>query len=270
MNTSDLEDDIKRLMAFTRGQNEVNRDQHLLNCRINPVRHYQLGILADRLNMTRTGLAERLLEQASEIAWNAAGFAALSYEDLDAIMPLTKPGEAPKTETFPTCTLEENSARSAASPSTSLPLRDMREYNPPDRLECFAFIFRHLGLETGRVRQTIALSRDGSVRICCLTSKDHEAEKQSGLGERYWFTIYERHLEDIEQAQKAYVAFACGAAHQVVLIPVGEFRKWCDALPPYTQGNTGWHVHLSKVAGAWTIRREGYHVQPIDVTAFVI
>ena len=140
----------------------------------------------------------------------------------------------------------------------------------PDRLECFAVIFRHLGVEIGKTRKTVSISRDGSVRLCCLVSKDYEAAKEMPVGERYWFTIYERQLEDIEQAQNPYVAFACGSAQQIVVIPSGEFRKWCDDLPPYTQGDKGWHVHLSEASGTWNLRREGYRAHQIDVTAFVI
>lgn len=236
MKTSDLENDIKRLLASTKSRDEFDGVQRQLSCRINVVRHYQIGVLADKLNMTRTGLAEHLLEQATGIAWSAAGFGELSDVDINAIKALTKAPEAPKEE--------GNLSASATLQPVPTPKQTDKSTLPPKQSDYFATIFRHLGLECGKVKGTVAVARDQTVRVCCLTSKNHEASD----GEKYWFTIHERQLADIQQSKHAYVAFGCGSAHQIIMIPAEEFSKWCDDLPPTTQGETGWHVHLRKVS----------------------
>jgi len=229
-----------------------------------------LGVLTDRYDMTRTNLAERLLETATEVVWRAAGFEDLSETQINAIEALTKPHPSSAADLPPGKAAPDRSLAPPTPASSQTPSQDERENILPDRTDCFTFIFRKLGIEMGKIRKTVAVSRNGSTRVCCLVSKNYNAEKPEADGERYWFTIYERHLEDIEQAQHGYVAFASGSAQQIVLVPVSTFREWCASLPPYTQGNTGWHVHLSKISGTWNLRREGYHTSPIDVTSFVI
>ncbi|MEO7715296.1 MAG: hypothetical protein ABIY70_03780 [Capsulimonas sp.] len=251
MRSSDLENDIKQLLASTKARNEFDGIQRQLSCRVNVVCHYQIGVLADKVNMTRTALAERLLEQATAIAWEAAGLGELSDIDIHAI-------KAPAREQE----IERAKGRvSMASDETKF-----------SRINCIKVVFRHLGLEVGRAKDSgaLAVSHDTSTRICCLTSKDYEAEKGVPDGERYWFTIYENQLENIQRAKQAYVAFGCGSVGQIVVVPSEDFSKWCQYLPPYTQGKVGWHVRIQKDAGKWELRREGRGESPIDIAKFVI
>lgn len=270
MRTSDLENDIKGLLASSRSRDRFDGVLRQLSCRINVVRHYKIGVLADKVNMTRTSLAERLLEQSIEIAWNAAGFGELSDTDVNAIKALTKASEIQKSDFL--IDKVDGERRSTAKNSQSVRAQKGEEMNnvPPNRIECFDVIFQHLGATRGRVKGSIATSRDGAYEVCCLVSKDYFAEKGLTGKEHYWFTIYERQLEDIQQANNAYVAFACGAIHQIALIPAAEFVTWCDELPPYTQGGTGWHVHLDRGAEDWELRRAGRGEPPIDATKFMI
>lgn len=252
MRTSDIESDIKRLLASTKRRTEFDGSQPLLRCRLNTVCHYQLKTLADKLKMTPTELAEYLLEQAIKIAWHAAELGEIRVADFDAVRARLNNQESDKSER----------GGGAVTP-------DETTFS---RINCIRAAFRHLGLEIGRAKDTVAIasSSDGSTRICCLTSKDYEAEKAVVEGEHYWFTIYERHLEDIQGSKQGYVALGCGSTKQILLVPVDEFSMWTEDLPPYTQGKTGWHIHLRKVYGRWTIRREGRGESPIDITKFLI
>lgn len=148
----------------------------------------------------------------------------------------------------------------------------MLEEGKFSRLNCISVVFKHLGLEVGKAKDSgaVAVSKDSSTRVCCLTSKDYDAGKETADGERYWFTIYERQLESIQRAKQSYVALGCGSTKQIVVVPAAEFSPWCDDLPPYTQGKTGWHIHLWKVSGKWELRREGRGKAPIDMTMFLI
>ena len=141
---------------------------------------------------------------------------------------------------------------------------------PPNRLLCFDRIFRHFGLERGRTKGTVSAAKDGSVWLCCLISKDYEAHNNSAEGERYWFTIYDNQIYDIRQSTGSFVAFACGTPEQIVLIPVDDFCSWTEELPPYTQGKTGWHIHLTVIGKDWEMRRKGYGETPIDVSGFLM
>ena len=251
MRPSDFEDDFKRLLVASQGRDEFENVQRQISCRVNAVCHHQLGVLAGKVNMTRTALAERLLEQMTEMAWNVAGLEAISDADIDAIKAPTKAQEI-KTA--------NKEGISMASDETF------------SRISCIGVVFRHLGLDVGRAKDSkaIAISRDGSTRICCLTSKDYDAEKAVSEGEHYWFTIYERQLEEIQRGKQSYVVFGCGSTEHIVVVPAEEFGTWTDDLPPYTQGKTGWHIHLRRVSGRLELRREGRGESPIDVTKFLI
>lgn len=270
MKTSDLENDIKRRLAAALNRDEFDGIKKQLSCRISIVRHYQIGVLADRLNTTRTDLAEDLLEQAIEIAWNAAGFGAFSEEDIKAMKALATAPPVRKQEFFPEPMEATNRTGEGWPSAISEPQQTLIHPAPPDRLDCFTAIFEHLGQTRGRVKGAMAASRDGTMRVCCLTSKNYEAASETLVGERYWSTIYEHHLEALQQVPQNYVAFACGSVDQIVLVPTSEFRKWCSELPPYTQGKTGWHVHISHLSRQWEIRRKGKGEPPLDVTRFVI
>lgn len=268
--TSDIENEIKRRLALTKSRDEFDGVQRQLSCRISVVRHYQIGVLADKLNTTRTDLAEDLLEQATEIAWRAAGLGDLTGEDIEAIKALTRGAES-RNQGFSPSGIEER----APSASTSTPPppvsggKTAQEDNvPPDRSSCFDAIFVHLGRERGKLKGTLGTSRDGVVRVCCLSSKDYASERDTG--ERYWFTIYDRHLDAVQHAQQGFVAFACGSVDQILLVPVNVFSTWCDDLPPYTQGLIGWHIHLTKVSRSWELRRKGKREEPIGMTPFLI
>lgn len=252
MKTSDLENDIRRLLAATKGRKELDDIQRQISCRVSLVCHHQIGVLAEKVGMTRTGLAERLLQQATVIAWNAAGLQELSEQEIDALKVPTKSSDY-DTEYKGKDSMVHESAKFS-------------------RINCIRAVFQHLGLETGAAKDTaaIATSLDGSTRICCLTSKDYELEKALTESERYWFTIYENQLENIKRGKQSYVAFGCGSTDQIVLVPSDEFTKWSKYLPPYTQGKTGWHIHLLKTSGKMELRREGRNEQLIDVTRFVV
>ena len=216
MENLDLESDIKRRLASTKSRGEFNRVQKQLSCRINVVSYHQIRVLAEKLNMTLTGLAEHLLEQATEIAWRAADFGELSDEDINTIKALTKAPEASRQEFFPNKAEEGNLSSPANPQSFPMPKQAERSDMIPDRFDCFNAIFGHLDRKTGRVKGVTAASLDGVVRVCCLSSKDHGAEQEIP-NERYWFTIYDRHLEAIQQAPQAYVAFVCGSIDQIFL-----------------------------------------------------
>lgn len=254
MATSDFEDDFKQLLASTSDPKGVGSMHRQISFRLNPLSHYQIEMLAERTKMTKTGLAEYLLEKATTIAWKAAGLAEMSYADLNAI----KASE----EMIQGQAVRQDAGEISMTPDKML----------FSRINCIRVAFQHIGLEVGRASnsQAVAASLDNSTRICCLTSQDYDAGKMSADGEHYWFTIYERQLEDIQRGQHAYIALGCGSTKQMVLIPADEFSPWCADLPPYTQGKKGWHIHLRKISKRWELRREGRYNPPIDVTKFAI
>jgi hypothetical protein len=258
MNTSNLESEIKRMIASASVAMEPNGNSRIINCQIDVARHYQIGVLADRLHMTTTGLAEHLLGQAINIAWNAAGLGVLADADINAMSSASKMsvGEATWTNGGTDIGKQLPESHSATE--------------PPNRLTCLEEVFQHFGLERGRTKGTVATARDGTLKVCCLISKDYNSRSRVAEGERYWFTIYDNQIDDIRQSRRSFVAFACGVPEQIVLIPLDDFCGWTDELPPYTQGKTGWHIHLSTIGGKWTIRRKGYGEAPIDVTRFLL
>jgi len=127
----------------------------------------------------------------------------------------------------------------------------------------------HVGEEVVGKTRTVVETVTGSTRICIVYSKDHAKDFPSAIGEKYWYTIHERQIDEIIQADDPYIAFVCGSAAQILLIPVADFMSWLEYLNPNTKGDVGWHVHLTKENRNWDLLRKG-RMAPIDVTRFLI
>ena len=109
--------------------------------------------------------------------------------------------------------------------------------------DCITRIEKHLGIALIKNTRSSFGTADGRVRICCATSRFHEREK------RYWFAFHPHHEQFLEGVQKGYVAYGCGDANTLFLIPFGEFRPWLKlVLKTELKDRFYWHIKIKNIS----------------------
>lgn len=105
-----------------------------------------------------------------------------------------------------------------------------------------------------RTRATFS-SPDESTVVVCSVSKEYGEGKKSG----YWFAFHPHQKQQLEAAIKGYVAFGCGSASRVFLIPIGELSGWLSGMNvTEKEDRFYWHVQISQDQGEfWLVRKQG-------------
>lgn len=135
------------------------------------------------------------------------------------------------------------------------PPEEDQELEEPTALEvfraaCLARIEKELKTRLVRKRATSYVSTDGKLAVICAVSRAYERAEEP----RYWFAFHTSQEAFLKTSPEAYVAFGCGSADQLLLIPFGEFRKWLEALNiTARKGGVYWHVHLIKLAQGFVL-----------------
>ena len=124
-----------------------------------------------------------------------------------------------------------------------------KKFTPVDfRDLCIQRLSAHL--DAALIKQSAAIysSADRSIGICCSMSREYK--KLNGSG--YWFAFHPGQLSALKQYPQALVAFACGSAEQILLIPLPEFEAWFPSLNrTITEDRTYWHVKFKKSENGW-------------------
>jgi hypothetical protein len=107
---------------------------------------------------------------------------------------------------------------------------------------------------------------DKKIAVACLNSRQYD--KGARLG--YWFGFHRHQKETLEGYNSGLIAFGCGSANSILLIPVKDFTIWLNDLNT-TEGEDRfyWHVHLRESNGKFTMRLKGGK-QPVDLTKYLI
>jgi hypothetical protein len=124
-----------------------------------------------------------------------------------------------------------------------------------------------IALKVPLVRESRAsfVSPDRGVVIVCAVSKAHERMGAAG----YWFAFHPHQKESLETAARSYVAFGCGSAEQVVLIPFADFRPWLDQLNVTERPDRMyWHVKIRRDNNSFSLIRSGG--ARIDLTPYIV
>jgi hypothetical protein len=109
-------------------------------------------------------------------------------------------------------------------------------------------------------------SADGSVALICAVSKTHARGDQQW----FWFAFHPHQKEFLAHAQDSFVAFGCGAADIVLLIPFGEFAPWLQEMNVTEKDERlYWHVHIFQDGERFILyRKRG--AERIDLTRFFL
>ncbi len=124
-------------------------------------------------------------------------------------------------------------------------------------------------LSTSLVKRSRAtfLAPDDSLRVICAVSKEHA---RRGGPSSYWFAFHPHQGEFLAEASRSYVAFGCGSAERLLVIPYKEFAVWLEGMNETIKEDRS-YKHVSIVAageGFELVRRQGW--PRIDLTKYVV
>lgn len=132
--------------------------------------------------------------------------------------------------------------------------------------ECIAQIARHLSLPLIKQSRVLSASPDGSAAVVCAVSQEYHPTTDPG----YWYGFHPRYLDALASAQHSYVAFGCGTPATILLIPLGDFRPWLDAMnTTQLPDRPYWHVHISRKDHTYILRRKA-GASRIDLTRYLL
>ena len=119
--------------------------------------------------------------------------------------------------------------------------------------QCIARIEKRLNETLVKQSRASFASADGSVRVVCAVSRFHERAKM------FWFAFHPHQAEFLSGAKESFVAFGCGSAESLFLIPFADFSPWLESLNKTEKdGRYYWHVKIKEAKRAyWITGRSG-------------
>jgi hypothetical protein len=103
-------------------------------------------------------------------------------------------------------------------------------------------------------------------RVLVAVSREHGTK----AAQNYWFAFHPHQLEELKNASSAYVAFGCGSADKLFLIPLSHFephlsKTWTTE----RDDRMYWHVRIQQRAGKhqWALKKGSTNV---DIDRFLV
>jgi len=130
--------------------------------------------------------------------------------------------------------------------------------------ECIIRIEQHLSIDLIKLSRASFATADQKIRIICSVSRYHEHSK------RYWFAFHPHQAEFLDTAEQSYVAYGCGDASTLFLIPFHTFKPHLVHFNK-TDNETRiyWHVKIRSIGNVYEITsRRG--MSNFDITNFKI
>lgn len=107
--------------------------------------------------------------------------------------------------------------------------------------ECITRIEQHLHTSLIKHSRASFSTADESTKVICAISRYHERAK------RFWFAFHPHQEAFLSYAEKALVAFGCGDADTLFLIPFQEFKPWLEYFSrTELPDRFYWHVKIRK------------------------
>lgn len=110
-------------------------------------------------------------------------------------------------------------------------------------------------------------STDESLAVFCGISKEHLTAGSS----IYWYAFHPHQKAALERAKEAYVAFGCGSADTIVMVPFHSFVPLLEGMHQTTtkDGRSYWHVKIYREDARFVLHRaSGF--ERIDLTGSVL
>lgn len=126
---------------------------------------------------------------------------------------------------------------------------------------------RHLGLSLIKESRTLFVTPDRATAVLCAVSKQHERAAKPF----YWFAFHPHQRDPLIAATSASVAFGCGSADKIVLIPYADFEPWLEGLnQTVNEDRRYWHIQIVEVDADKMMlgRKKGF--DNIDLSQYLI
>lgn len=132
--------------------------------------------------------------------------------------------------------------------------------------ECVERITAKTGIPFVRRSRATYSSPNKDTALICTVSREHHTS--SGTG--YWFAFHTHQRDSQNTYERAYVAFGCGSAETVLLIPFTDFKEWLGGMN-MTQNDEReyWHVQIIKDGDKYVLLQKA-NMERIDVTKYKI
>ncbi|HEV3375018.1 MAG TPA: hypothetical protein VG051_04890 [Candidatus Acidoferrum sp.] len=132
--------------------------------------------------------------------------------------------------------------------------------------QCIEVVEKSLGKSLIKRSKSKYTSANDSLAVVCTVSREHDGSTKTS----YWFAFHPHQEEALREATNSYVAFGCGSAKQIILIPFAEFQTWLDGMNvTETEDRSYRHVSIFKEKGRFTLhRKKGF--ERIDLTNYLI
>ena len=141
------------------------------------------------------------------------------------------------------------------NPDDDESIRTDKAFTPVNFHEaCIQRISEKLQLTLVKRSRATFSTNDETVAVVCAVSREHEMP----AGKRYWFAFHPHQQETLLNAKTGYVAFGCGSASKLVLIPYRDFDPWIAEMNQTRRGDgkTYWHVHINDEGGKLTLHKK--------------
>ncbi len=132
--------------------------------------------------------------------------------------------------------------------------------------ECVVRIQEKLRVPLVRRSKASFISPNKEVALICAVSREHPA----GRGVGYWFAFHPHQQDILGGFVNAYVAFGCGSAKSILLIPFKDFRMWLSGMNmTHAEDREYWHVQIIKDKNKYTLQQKA-GLDKVDVTRYLI
>ena len=120
--------------------------------------------------------------------------------------------------------------------------------------DCIQRISKKLEHTLVRRSRVTFVTTNEEVAVVCAVSKEH-AKLAS---KNYWFSFHPHQRETLLNAKMGYVAFGCGSARKLLLIPYRDFDPWVSGMNQTRRddGRLYWHVHIHDEDGKLFLHRK--------------
>jgi hypothetical protein len=131
---------------------------------------------------------------------------------------------------------------------------------------CIARIQTKLHVPLVRESRATFATPDKKLAVVCIVSKEHDPAGTPG----YWFAFHPHQKLSLETSPIAYVAFGCGSASRLLLIPFENFATWLSGMNVTERPDRMyWHVKIGRDGDRFILgRRTG--MARIDLTQYLI
>jgi hypothetical protein len=130
---------------------------------------------------------------------------------------------------------------------------------------CVSRLEKRLTLTLVKQSRVTYSSPDNGVRVLCSISRFHERSHN------YWFAFHAHQSEFLDGAPTAYVAFGCGDATRLFVIPYRDFKPWLSSLyqTELSDRRAYWHVKIRETGKSYAlVPRSGS--ASVDLTQYLL